>query len=146
RVASQLGLIGHRTLRGSSHMSLLLKAIALKLLAGRSIGGVFSLLLLLAAPIAAILKFIGLPLLIVLGVTGAPLFLLLAAVGLPVLLVVGIGGMIMLSVGVMLALGLMALKIALPIILIVWFVRWLRRSRAPQPPVAPSVDPDLSGI
>ena len=60
-------------------MSLLLKALALKLLAGRTIGGVFSLLLLLLVPLAGVLKFIGLPILLVLGVLGAPLFLLLVS-------------------------------------------------------------------
>ncbi|MEO7455419.1 MAG: hypothetical protein ABIY52_04105 [Gemmatimonadaceae bacterium] len=127
-------------------MSMLLKALALKLLAGRTIGGVFSLLLMLAVPLAGVLKFIGLPILIVLGVIGAPLFLVLGAVGLPMLLVVGIGGALMLFVGVMLAMGIVAIKIALPIILIVWFVRWLRRDRKPTPPMSSSAEPGLDGI
>ena len=114
-------------------MSMLLKALALKLLAGRTIGGVFSLLLMLMVPLAGVLKFIGLPILIVLGLVGAPLFLLLGAIGLPMMLVVGIGGALMLFVGVLLAIGVVAIKIALPIILIVWFVRWLRRPKASGP-------------
>jgi hypothetical protein len=122
-------------------MSLLLKALALKLLTGRTIGGAFSLLLLVLAPVAAVLKFIGIPLLLVLGAVGAPVFALLAAVGLPALLVVGIGVVMMLAIGVMLALGVLAIKIALPIILIVWFVRWLRRPKTSQPPIVPNADP-----
>jgi hypothetical protein len=127
-------------------MSMLLKALALKLLTGRTIGGVFSLLLFVLAPVAAVLKFIGIPLLLVLGAVGAPVFALLAAVGLPALLVVGIGVVMMLAIGVMLALGVLAIKIALPIILIVWFVRWLRRPKTSQPPIVPNADPGLDGI
>jgi hypothetical protein len=113
-------------------MITLLKALAIQLVAGRTVGGVFSLLLVLLAPLAAVLKFIGLPILLVLGVVGAPLFLLLGAVGLPGMLIVGIGGTIMLAIGLFLAVGLVILKVALPIILIVWFVRWImRRNREP---------------
>jgi hypothetical protein len=109
-------------------MSLLLKALALKLIAGRTVGGVFGLLTLLLVPLAAVLKFIGLPLLFVLGILGAPVFLILGAIGLPVMLVIGIGGALIVAVGLFLTLGLLAIKIVLPIVLIVWFVRWLRRS------------------
>ena len=122
-------------------MSVLLKALALKLLAGRTIGGSFGLLMFLFAPIAAVLKFIGLPVLLIVGVVGAPVFLLLAAVGLPGLLVVGVGVVMMLAIGLLLTLGLLALKIALPIFLIVWFVRWLRKPKTAQPPATSSSDP-----
>ena len=108
-------------------MSLLLKALALKLIAGRTVGGVFGLMTLLLVPIAGILNFIGIPLLIILALLGAPLFLILGAIGLPVMFVVGIGGALLLMLGVVLALGAIAIKIVLPIILVVWFVRWLRR-------------------
>ena len=127
-------------------MSVLLKALALKFLAGRTIGGAFSLLLILLAPFAAVLKFIGLPVLLVVGIVGAPVFLLLAAVGLPGLLVVGVGVVMMLAIGLLLTLGLMALKFVLPIVLIVWFVRWLRRPKSVEPTVAPSPEPGLDGI
>ena len=127
-------------------MSVLLKALALKFLAGRTIGGAFSLLLILLAPFAAVLKFIGLPVLLVVGIIGAPVFLLLAAVGLPGLLVVGVGVVMMLAIGLLLTLGLLALKIVLPIILIVWFVRWLRRPKSAQPPMAPNPEPGLDGL
>src|SRR4051812_17159967 len=113
-------------------MITLLKALAIQLVAGRTVGGMFTLLLAILAPQAAVLKFIGLPILFVLGIVGAPLFLLLGAVGLPGMLIVGIGGSIMLAVGVFLAVGLVVLKFVLPIILIVWFVRWMmRRGKAP---------------
>ena len=109
-------------------MSLLLKALALKLITGRTVGGVFGLLTMLLVPVAAMLKFIGLPLLMVLGLLGAPIFLILSTIGLPVMLVLGIGGALIVVMGLFLTLGILAIKIVLPIVLIVWFVRWLRRS------------------
>ena len=115
-------------------MSLLLKALALKLIAGRTVGGVFGLLTLLLVPLAAVLKFIGLPMLFVLGLLGAPVFLILGAIGLPAMLVIGIGGALIVAMGLFLTLGILAIKIVLPIMLIVWFVRWLRRR------------PDASGV
>jgi len=108
-------------------MWMLLKGLALRFVVGRTIGGLFATLLLLIVPIAGVLKVIGLPVLIVLGVIGAPLFLLLAAIGLPVLLVLGIGSMLMFCVGILLALSVLAIKIILPIVLVVWLVRWIRR-------------------
>lgn len=116
-------------------MSVLLKALALKLIAGRSVGGLFTLGIALLAPIAGILKFIGLPILLVVGIVGAPLFLILGAVGLPGLFVVGIGGAILLFVGLIAALGIFALKFILPIVLIVWFVRWILRRNDTAPAV-----------
>ena len=123
-----------------------LKAVALRLAIGRTLGGMLGTLFLLLVPLAGVLKVIGLPILIVLGIVGAPVFLLLAAIGLPALVVVGFGGILMLLVGGLLALGILAIKIALPIILIVWLVRWWRTK--PTPPRAsdtPATDvpPDL---
>ena len=93
-------------------------------------------------PLAGVLKVIGLPILIVLGVLGAPIFLLLAAIGLPVLVVVGFGGLLLLLVGGLLALGILAIKIALPIILIVWLVKWnFGRKKGDVTP--PGTAPDL---
>ena len=120
-------------------MSLLLKALALKLVAGRTVGGAFGLLTLLLVPLAAVLKFIGLPLLLVLGILGAPLFLILGAIGMPAMLVIGIGGALIVTMGLFLTLGLLAIKIVLPIVLIVWFVRWLRRPASGG--VAPTTGP-----
>jgi hypothetical protein len=122
-----------------------LKALALRMAVGRTLGGMLATLFLFLVPLAGVLKVIGLPILIVLGVVGAPIFLLLAAIGLPVLVVVGFGGVILLLVGGLLALGILAIKIALPIILIVWLVKWWRgKPKKPQPPAAPSdIPPDL---
>jgi hypothetical protein len=110
-------------------MWMLMKGLALRFVVGRTIGGLFATLLLVLVPVAGVLKIVGLPLLIVLGVIGAPLFLLLAAIGLPVLLVLGIGGVLLAFLGVLLALGLLAIKIVLPIVLVVWLVRWMRRKQ-----------------
>ena len=110
-------------------MWMLLKGLALRFAVGRTIGGLFATLLLVLVPIAGVLKVIGLPLLIVLGVIGAPLFLLLAAIGLPVLLALAIGAVLLACLGGLLALGVLAIKIVLPIVLVVWVVRWMRRSK-----------------
>ena len=118
-----------------------LKALALRLAVGRTLGGMLATLFLFLVPLAGVLKVIGLPILIVLGVIGAPVFLLLAAIGLPVLVVVGFGGVMLLLVGGLLALGILAIKIALPIILIVWLVKWWRAK--PKPPQAPSSPSDI---
>ena len=107
-----------------------LKALALRLAIGRTLGGMLGTLFFLLLPVAGVLKFVGLPILIVLGIVGAPVFLLLAAIGLPVLLVVGFGAVLLLFVGILLTLGLIALKIALPIILIVWLIKWWRKPKA----------------
>ena len=61
-----------------------LKALALRMAVGRTLGGMLATLFLLLVPFAGVLKVIGLPILIVLGIVGAPIFLLLAAIGLPV--------------------------------------------------------------
>lgn len=114
-------------------MWLLLKGLALRFIVGRTVGGAFSLLLLLLVPLGGVLKFIGLPLLLILGVLGAPIFLLLAAIGLPALFVVGVGGVLLLMLGIFLSLGILAIKIVLPIVLIVWFVKWVRRRWASEP-------------
>ncbi|HET9683307.1 MAG TPA: hypothetical protein VFP15_04340 [Gemmatimonadaceae bacterium] len=73
---------------------MLLKAFALRLVVGRTIGGLLGTMLLVLAPVAGVLKLVGLPVLIVLGV--------------------------------------MVIKIVVPIVLVVWFVRWMmgRRGRA----------------
>jgi hypothetical protein len=112
----------------------MLKAVALRFAVGRTLGGMLATLFLFLVPVAGVLKVVGFPLLLVLGIVGAPIFLLLAAIGLPVLLVVAMGGVLLLFVGALLALGILAIKIALPIVLIVWLVRWLRdRKDKPRP-------------
>jgi hypothetical protein len=113
-------------------MWLMLKGLALRFVVGRTVGGMLATLFAVLLPIGGILKFVGLPLLIVLGVLGAPVFLLLAVIGLPILFVLGIGGAILLFIGVLLTVGFMAIKILLPIILIVWFVRWIFSRNKPK--------------
>jgi hypothetical protein len=107
----------------------LLKGWILKLVLKRSLGAVLAALLLILLPIAAMLKVVGIPILIVLLVIGAPLLLLLAIIGLPIALVVG-GGMAIIGViSAVLAVGFALLKIALPILLVVWVVRWFLSGR-----------------
>jgi hypothetical protein len=111
----------------------ILKAVALRFAIGRTFGGLLTTLVFLAVPLAGVLKIVGIPVLIVLGVVGAPLFLLLAAIGLPVMIALGVGAVLMLAVGALLTLSIFAIKIILPIVLLVWFIRWLRR---PTPPAS----------
>lgn len=133
-------------------MWLLIKGLAIRFVVGRTLGGLMAALLVLMVPVAGVLKFIGLPILAVLAFVGAPLFLLLGAIGLPVLLIVGIGAVLLLVLGGLLALGLLAIKVILPIVLIVWFMRWvwraLRRPDAGPPAAAtgPIMDPDTGSI
>jgi hypothetical protein len=79
----------------------------------------------LLVPIAFLLKFIGLPLLMVLGILALPVLIVLMFLGLPFLLVFVIGGFLLSMVGTVLTLGFTVLKIALPIIAIVWVIKWI---------------------
>lgn len=112
---------------------MLLKVLLLRLFAARSFAGALALLATFALPVAAILKVVGLPLLLVLGIVAVPIGLVLAVVGLPILLVVGAVALILALIGPLLALGLLAIKWVLPIVLIVWLVRWLFRDKGPRP-------------
>ena len=78
-------------------------------------------------PIAFVLKAIGLPVLILLAVLALPIFIVLAIIGLPIILVVVFGAMLLMGIFFLLSLGLVALKIAIPVMLVVYLVRWLRR-------------------
>ena len=126
-------------------MWLLLKGLALRLVVGRTVGGMLATLLLVLVPLGGVLKVVGVPILMVLGVLGAPVFLLLGVIGLPVLFVLAFGGIVLLFLGVLLTAGIFAIKILLPIVLIVWFVRWIFGrtngrgpvSDVPPPPVPP---------
>ncbi len=80
-------------------------------------------------PIAFLLKAIGIPLLILLLILGAPILIVLAVVGLPLLFVLIIGGFLISTLFAILAIGVTALKIALPIVFIVWIVNWFIKSR-----------------
>jgi hypothetical protein len=76
-------------------------------------------------PIAFVLKMIGLPVLIVLAVLALPVLIVLAIIGLPFILVFMVGGVLLAMISGALAIGMMALKIIIPIALVVLLVRWL---------------------
>lgn len=127
----------------------LVKAWLLKLVLQRSLGAVLAALLVILLPIAGILKVVGIPLLLVLLIVGAPLLLLLAIIGLPLLLVLGAGMAIIGVISAVLAMGFALLKIALPILLVVWLLRWFMSGRngsngkertEPGPTTDPGVD------
>ena len=129
----------------------LVKAWLLKLILQRSLGAVLAALLVILLPIAGILKVVGIPLLLVLLIVGAPLLLLLAIIGLPLLLVLGAGMAILGVISAVLAMGFALLKIALPILLVVWLLRWFFAGRnggngkeqrtEPGPTTDPGADP-----
>jgi hypothetical protein len=129
----------------------LVKAWLLKLILQRSLGAVLAALLVILLPIAGILKVVGIPLLLVLLIVGAPLLLLLAIIGLPLLLVLGAGMAIIGVISAVLATGFALLKIALPILLVVWLLRWFFARRnggngkeertEPGPTTDPGADP-----
>ncbi len=81
-------------------------------------------------PVGFLLKWVGLPLLSVLGVLGLPVLILLFIIGLPIFAVILFGGVLMALVGFLLTLGVAMLKIAIPVLLIYWLVRWLFRRPA----------------
>jgi hypothetical protein len=69
-----------------------------------------------------LLKTIGLPLLCVLSVLAFPILILLFLFGLPINLVLLVGGLFMGMLGMVLTLGLAAVKIGLFIVLPAWLV------------------------
>ena len=73
-------------------------------------------------PLALLLKTIGLPLLAVLSVLALPILILLFLFGLPIFLVFIVGGMLMGLIGVVLTIGIAALKIGLFIVLPIWLL------------------------
>lgn len=79
-------------------------------------------------PVAFVLKAIGLPVLLLLALLALPVFLVLALVGLPIMFTIITGIILLAGLFFMLSLGIAVLKIAIPIILIVWLVRWLLRN------------------
>jgi hypothetical protein len=79
-------------------------------------------------PVAFILKFIGLPMLLLLLVLALPIFIVLAVIGLPIILVIVFGTMLVAGLFLLLKLGLIALTVALPILILYWVVRWFWRN------------------
>ena len=94
--------------------------LVLRLVAARWLFKLSGLALLI--PIAMLLKTIGLPLLGVLSVLALPVLILLFVFGLPIFLVLVVGGLFMGILGVVLTMGLVAIKIGLFIVLPVWLV------------------------
>ena len=76
-------------------------------------------------PFAFILKIIGLPVLIVLAILALPVFIILAIVGLPIMFVVIAGFVLLVGFFFLLSMGMLVLKIAIPIILLYWLFKWL---------------------
>ena len=73
-------------------------------------------------PIAFLLKTIGLPLLGILSVLAIPVLILLFLFGLPVFLVFIFGSMLMGLIGMVLTIGLAAVKIGLFVVLPLWLM------------------------
>ena len=108
-------------------MFLLLKKALLAMLLGRTFGSVLVMLLALLAPVAGILKLIGIPILIVLAIVALPAMLVLAVIGLPIMFVVVAGVAIMGVVGMVLALSVAVLKVAIPLVLVFFVLRFVWR-------------------
>jgi hypothetical protein len=102
--------------------SLLAKVALLKLLL-KTLGSLGWLL-----PIAFVLKLVGLPVLIVLAILAAPIFIILAIIGLPIMFVIIAGVLLLVGFFFILSMGLLVLKIAIPIILVYWLIRWFFRN------------------
>lgn len=94
-------------------------------------------------PIAFLLKAIGIPLLLLLLILGAPILIVLAVIGLPLLFVLIIGGFLISALFAILAIGVTALKIAIPIIIVVWIVNWLLKRREKPGSGIPPLTPDI---
>lgn len=93
-------------------------------------------------PVAFILKLVGLPVLIVLAILALPVFIVLAIVGLPIMFVIVAGIMLLVGFFFLLSIGIAVLKIAIPILLIYWVLRWWFRkgNGTSSGPAGPAVD------
>jgi hypothetical protein len=92
-------------------------------------------------PIALVLKAIGLPLLILLAILAVPILIVLAVLGLPLILIAVVGGSMLMILGWIVSLGAIALKIALPLILVYWMIKWFVAPRHPRDPFDVSEPP-----
>ncbi|MFN8667897.1 MAG: hypothetical protein U0164_12040 [Gemmatimonadaceae bacterium] len=99
-------------------------------------------------PLAVLLKALGLPFLLMLALLALPLLLVLAVIGLPFLLVAIVGGGLVTLTLWIVSLGIAALKIAIPLVLAYWVLRWMWSrggdSTGPLPPSAASTPPDAA--
>lgn len=99
----------------------------------------------LLIPIAFLLKSIGLPLLIILLILALPILVMFFVFGLPVFLVVMAGGAFMGLVSFVLTLSVAVLKVAVFIVLPIWFIfavapriaRWFKGDNGSSPKDAP---------
>ena len=97
-------------------------------------------------PLALLLKTIGIPLLIVLAVLAIPVLIILFLFGLPIFLVFIFGSMLMGLIGVVLTVGIAALKFGLFIVLPIWLFwklggkisRWIFKRRDDDAPPSSS--------
>lgn len=79
-------------------------------------------------PVAFILKFVGLPVLAVLAILAVPVFIILAIVGLPIMFAVVAGILLLVGFFALLSIGIAVLKIAIPLLLVYWLLRWWFRN------------------
>ena len=95
-------------------------------------------------PLAFILKALGLPFLIMLAVLALPLLLVLAVIGLPVLLVVLVGGSLVTVTMWIVSIGVVALKLAIPLVLAYWVLTWMLGRRDGPEASADGTTPDAA--
>ena len=94
----------------------------------------------LLLPVAFLLKFIGLPILAVLAILALPVFIVLAIVGLPIMIVLVAGILLLVGFFALMSIGIAVLKIAIPILLVYWLLRWWFRNGKSSSSVDPAVD------
>lgn len=92
-------------------------------------------------PAGFLLKIVGIPLLIVMAILGAPVIILLLVIGLPIFVVLLFAALILGILGSVLTVGIAVAKIVIPIVLMVWFVRWFLERRTPDHAVPVDAQP-----
>ena len=92
-------------------------------------------------PVGFLLKWVGLPILMVLGVLALPVLLVLAVIGLPFIVVFFFGSILLTITGAVLAFGIAAAKVLIPVVLVFLVVRWIWRSLSVSPDAAPYAPP-----
>lgn len=113
-----------------------LKVLLVRYLLARYVVGTAGSLL-LALPVAAVLKTIGAPLLAILGVVAVPVVIVLLVIGLPLFAVLLLALGVVALVAAFVLMGVVALKVAvfvvLPVMCVVWLVRRVRRGADASP-------------
>jgi hypothetical protein len=79
-------------------------------------------------PVAFLLKLVGIPVLVVLAILALPVFIVLAIVGLPIMFVIVAGIMLLVGFFFLMSIGILALKIVIPILLVYWLMKWWFRN------------------